>query len=144
MQLEGIRTVFDSEVAYVPGSGGGAIALSTKYMLNFCSPADAEQIMSIVKQVVPQAQLVGGTSEFTATWNPNTYTLTPGPDQIYAQADSSGGRYMYRTADGYRPLRIQSVPNALDQFVSELVASYQGQTGLKLVNTPQGQKLIWA
>lgn len=144
MELDGIRTIYDSEVAYVPGTGGGPIALDTKYMLNFCSPQDAEQILAIARQVLPQAQLVGLTTEFTATWNPNTYTLTPGPDQIYAKADTSGGRYMYRTADGYRPLRIQSVPDSVDQFVSELVASFMGQAGLKLVNTPQGQKLVWA
>lgn len=144
MELEGIRTIYDSEVAYVPGAGGGPRALDTKYMLNFSSPKDAEQILALAKQVLPQAQLVGLTTEFTATWNPNTQTLTAGPDQIYAQADTSGGRYMYRTADGYRPVRIQSVADSVDQFVSELVASYMGQAGLKLVGSPQGAKLIWA
>lgn len=144
MQLEGVRTIYDSEVAYVPGSGGGAIALDTDAMRNFSSPKDAEQIMGIVKQVLPQAQVVGATGPFTTSWNPGTYVLSAGPDQIYAKADSSGGRYMYRTADGYRPLRIQSPPDGLDQFVAELVASYTGKDGIKLIKTPQGNKLQWA
>ena len=145
MILEGIRTVYDSEAAYVPGSGGGAVALTPDAMRNFCSPDDARQIFDIAKQVLPQAQLIGGTGPFTATWNPGTYILTPGPDAIYANADTSGGRYMYRTPDGYRPMRIQSVSDGLDQFVAELVASYDGtKNGLTLTSTAQGKKLLWA
>lgn len=144
MQLEGMRTIYASEVAYVPGAGGGAVALGTDAMRNFCAPSDADQIFQIARQVIPKATLVGTTSQFTVNWNPNTYILTPGPDEIYAQADTSGGRYMYQTQDGYRPIRIQSVPDGLDQFVSELVASYSGQTGMKLIKTPQGNKLQWA
>lgn len=144
MVLLGIRTIYASEVAYVPGAGGGAIALSTDSMRTFCAPSDADQIFAIARQVVPSATLVGTTSQFTVNWNPNTFILSSGPDEIYAQADTSGGRYMYQTENGYRPIRIQSVPDALDQFVSELVASYTGQTGMKLIKTPQGNKLQWA
>ena len=142
MQLEGMRSIYASEVAYVPG-GGAPRALETKAMMNCSSPSEADQILAVARQLVPDAELVGPTSEFRVDWNPNTYILTPGPDEIYAIADTSGGRYMYGTADGYRPIRIQSVSKQLDQFVAELVASYDGQQGIQLVKTPQGIKLQW-
>lgn len=142
MQLQGMKTIFQSEVAYVAANGSPR-GLDTKSMMNFCSEGDAQQIFAIARQVVPRAELVGTTDQFTVTWNPNTYILTPGPDELYAQADSSGGRYLYGTPDGYRPIRIQSVSDGLDQFVSELVASYAGQQGMTLKSTPQGLKLLW-
>lgn len=142
MQFVGMRTVFDSEVAYVSGTGV-VTAMSTKQMMNFCDPGDAAQILGVALAIVPNAKLIGGTAEFNVTWNPGTAILTPGPDQIFAQADTSGGRYMYRTTDGFRPLRIQDPTQSLDQFCSELVASYNGETGMIIVNTAQGVKLQW-
>lgn len=146
MQLQGMKTIYDSEVAYVNQKQGIAPqGLDPKAMMNFCAPDDANQIFSIAQQVVQGATLVGGTGEFTVTWNPGTYVLQPGPNVLYAQADTSGGMYMYRTPDGYRPIRIQSIGAALDQYVSELVASYDGtKNGLVMKGTPQGNKLIWA
>ena len=139
-----MKTIYAYEVAYVPGGSSGAPrALDTDSMRNFCSPNDADLIFQTAKQVLPQAILVGKTEPFEVQWNPSTSILTAGPDQIYAQADTSGGRYMYGSSDGYRPIRIQSVADGLDQYVSELVASYTGQAGMKLVSTAQGNKLQW-
>lgn len=144
MELDGFRTIFDSEVAYLPGEKIAPVGLDPDAMKTFCSPSDAEQIFQIVKQVLPKATLVGTTGEFTATYGQN-HILAAGPNQIYADAGSVGGQYMYRTSDGYRPIRIQSVSDGLDQFVAELVASYDGsKNGLTLVSTPQGKKLVWA
>lgn len=143
MSFDGMKTIYDEEVAYVPNQGAPQ-ALTPKYMMNFCSQNDAAEILPIAQQAVPAAILVGGTTDFVVTWNPGTSTLTPGPDAIYAQADSSGGRYMYGSSDGYRPLRVQSIQDGLDQFVAEIVASWDGsKSNLSLQNTAQGKKLIW-
>lgn len=144
MEFEGIRTIYDSEVAFCPGEGLAPQGLDPQSMSTFCGVEDAEQIFQIAKQVVKQATLVGATGNFTSLWNPGTHVLQPGPDQIFAPG-VSGGRYMYRTADGYRPMKIQSPMDGLDQFVSELVASYDGtKNGLSLISTAQGKKLVWA
>lgn len=144
MTLDGFKTIYKSEVAYLPGQNAGSVSLDTDAMKEFCSPADADAIFAVAVQVVKQAKLVGKTGEFTATYNPGTHVLTAGPDQIYADS-AAGGRYEYQTPDGYRPIRIQSAADGLDQFVSELVASYDGtKNGLTLISTSQGKKLVWA
>lgn len=144
MQLDGFRTIYDTEVAYIPAQGVGPVALDTDAMKFFCSVADADQIFSVAVQVVKAAKLVGKTDEFTAQYNSSTHVLTAGADQVYADS-AAGGRYMYRTDDGYRPIRIQSPADGLDQFISELVASHDGtKNGLTLISTPQGKKLQWA
>lgn len=143
MTLQGIRTIYDSEVAFIPGEGFAPTGLNSQSMSTFCSVSDAEQIFAIARQVVPQAKLVGATGNFTVSYNPNTNILMPGPDQLTSPG-VSGGSYLYRTADGYRPMKIQSPGDGLDQFVSDLVASYNGQTGMVLKATAQGNKLLWA
>ena len=144
MELDGFKTIYDSEVAFCPGQELAPQGLDPDSMKTFCSVDDANKIFDIAKQVLPQAKLVGATGEFTAQYNSSTHVLTPGPDQLYATG-VSGGRYLYRTDDGYRPMRIQSVADGLDQFIAELVASYDGsKNGLSLVSTAQGKKLVWA
>lgn len=145
MYFEGIHAILPEVVQWNPGQGVPLMPLKNNQILTFSTPADAEQIYNIARQVSSTCVLVGGTPEKLEYVAQPTGFLVPAQGMVEFFI-GDGGNYVYNTTDGPRPYMLYDPAHNINQQVSWLVATYAaGKEGLAIVPTGSGASMFqWA